>query len=951
MVAARVASQGSGPAAALGMIGSAVMIKVVTCLLVEHDPTLVALAVLLCFLASFATFLLLARARQSLGVARFTWIVSGGMAGGFGIWATHFVAMLAYDPGLTIGYEAGLTLTSLAIAIAGTATALLAASVLAGPFGAAAAGIIFAMATSAMHFVGMAGIDLQGVIVWDQALVGAAVILAAVFGVPAFLIAEHRATSRRSMLPSAVLMLLGIASLHFTAMGAASPVLLADHLPPIETLSRPAMVMMIATVAFSLLFSGLGAVVLAKRAERRANDGERAFRLLVAGITDYAIYLLTPKGIVANWNAGAERTKGYKANEIVGSHFSTFYPPEERLAGLPEASLSTALREGTFEAEGWRLRKDGSRFWAHVVIDAVYDDDGRHLGFAKITRDCTQRMQDAARLKQASDNLSIALNTMNNAICLYDADERLILHNQRMREILDIPEHVVLTGRTFRELCLARHQHEFTADVSSEEFYQQHRTLFTRPGGGEHLCTTAAGKVIRTIHSPAENGSFVTTIEDITAQVKSEAQVAYITRHDGLTGLPNRLAVCEALDAALSEIASGQRMVAISIDLHGFKDINDGFGHDCGDAVLRMIAERMRAAAKPQDMIGRIGGDDFLIARMVRSEAEVSDVIARFSDIFKQPFLTETAEVQANASFGIALYPDDAPDREKLLSNADLALYRAKGKLEERISFYEPAMDELARTRRSLQRDVWKALEEAQFHLAYQVQRDAAAERISGYEALLRWRHPVLGAIGPDVFIPIAEESGAIVPLGEFVIRQACRDAMAFGLVKVAVNLSPLQLGSIRIIDTVRNALIETGLPAARLELEVTESAVIGDKRQALHILRQLKAMGVTIAIDDFGTGYSSLETLRSFPFDKVKLDRSFLTGLDGVKSKAFVRAMVSLGKSLGVSVLAEGVETDEQLQLLVGEGCDEVQGYLFGRPVPVGELILPPGEPQALTA
>ncbi|MFP5078103.1 EAL domain-containing protein [Rhizobium sp. YIM 134829] len=927
------------------------MIRVVTCLFGEHDLLLVALAVLLCLISSLATFLLLARARQTEKLARATWIVSGGMAGGFGIWATHFVAMLAYDPGLTLGYHAGLTLASLAIAIIGTATALVAATLGAGAVSACAAGIIFAMATSAMHFVGMAGIDLQGVIVWERELVVAAIVLAAVFAIPAFLLAERGARGLRGVVPSALLMLCGIASLHFTAMGAVTPVLLADALPPAETLSRPSMVLMIATVAFSLLFSGLAAVVLARRAERRALAGERAFRLLVANITDYAIYLLTPAGIVANWNAGAERTKGYKAEEVVGQHFSTFYPAEDRAAGLPQHSLDTALRKGTFEAEGWRLRKDGSRFWAHVVIDPVYDEEGRHLGFAKITRDCTERMQDAARLKQASDNLSIALNTMNNAICLYDAEERLILHNERLRKIFGIPASVVLTGRTFRELCHARYEQDFSSDVGSEEFYQQHRALFTRAGGGEHLCTTAGGKFIRTVHSPTGDGSFVTTVEDITSQVKSEAQMAFITRHDGLTGLPNRLAVCEKLDTALPGIGSDERMAVLSIDLHGFKDINDGYGHGCGDTILRMIAERIQAAAKPQDVFGRIGGDDFVVARIVRGEAELTDFIARMSDLFKASFSAGDVEVQVGASFGIAVYPDDAPDREKLLSNADLALARAKAKLEERICFYEPAMDEAARNRRFLQRDLWRGLDESQFHLAYQVQRDTAGERISGYEALLRWRHPTRGPIGPDVFIPIAEECGAIIGLGEFVIRQACRDAMAFDLVKVAVNLSPLQLGSIKILDTVRNALTETGLSPDRLELEVTESAVIGDRRQAIYILGQLKTMGVTIAIDDFGTGYSSLETLRSFPFDKVKLDRSFLTGIDGVQSRAFVRAMVALGKSLGVAVLAEGVETAEQFQVLVGEGCDEVQGYLFGRPMPIGELGLPRIAAQALSA
>ncbi|WP_348649126.1 putative bifunctional diguanylate cyclase/phosphodiesterase [Rhizobium grahamii] len=270
-----------------------------------------------------------------------------------------------------------------------------------------------------------------------------------------------------------------------------------------------------------------------------------------------------------------------------------------------------------------------------------------------------------------------------------------------------------------------------------------------------------------------------------------------------------------------------------------------------------------------------------------------------------------------------------------------MAMYRSKESPDERISFYEAGMDEAARERRSLARDVWTALSEKQFFLAYQVQKDARSGAITGYEVLLRWQHPERGLVPPSTFIPVAEECGAISAIGDWVLEHACAEAALWtNKDKIAVNLSPLQLGNTALVDKVRTVLLKTGLPASRLELEVTESAIIGDKARALHILRQIKALGVTVAIDDFGTGYSSLETLRSFPFDKIKLDRSFTTDLENSRqSKAFVRAIVALGKSLEVSVLAEGVETEEQMRVLTAEGCDELQGFLFGRPAPYGEV------------
>jgi len=557
-------------------------------------------------------------------------------------------------------------------------------------------------------------------------------------------------------------------------------------------------------------------------------SSENAYRLLVQRIKDYAIYLLRPDGVVASWNAGARRFKGYTAEEIIGQHYSVFYEEPDRLAGLPDTNLAIALREGKFEDEGWRGRKDGSRFWAHVVIDPIYREDGRLLGFAKITRDRTE-------------------------------------------------------------------------------------------------------------------------------QLETSEKILFMARHDAMTGLPNRVHFLERLDEAMSTLHPGQQQVAVvSIDLDGFKEINDAFGHGVGDQLLSELGRRLKASVGENEMVARFGGDEFVAFKLIRHQRQLSDFITRLQRALTGMLRLAQTDIVPGASLGVALFPGDAIDRAQLLNNADLAMYRAKKSLDEKICYYEANMDEASRARRAMARDLWVALEQGQFFLNFQIQRAVSGDEITGYEVLLRWQHPTQGLIPPGIFIPVAEECGAISAIGDWVLEHACREAVLWNLQpRIAVNLSALQLSNAGLVEKVRAVLAATGLPAHRLELEVTETALIADRERALHLLQQLKAMGVTIAMDDFGSGYSSLETLRSFPFDKIKLDRSFISELEtSQQAKAFVRAILALGHSLNVAVLAEGVETEAQRAILEEEGCQEGQGYLFGYPAllsRLGELdqAVPPHEVQ----
>ena len=430
---------------------------------------------------------------------------------------------------------------------------------------------------------------------------------------------------------------------------------------------------------------------------------------------------------------------------------------------------------------------------------------------------------------------------------------------------------------------------------------------------------------------------------DITASKNAEERIAQMALNDALTGLPNRTSFNARIDHALDRAAiEGGKVALIAIDLDRFKEINDMRGHGAGDEVLRTLAQRMHAALHDGEFLARIGGDEFSAVQCFHDRAAVEGMLARLESALAEPIRLDGYEVLPGASIGVAIYPDDAQNRTSLISNADLAMYRAKGNLNKAVCFYEQWMDEAVRSRRALANDLREAVANDRLTLHYQVQTSISTGEIKGYEALLRWLHPQRGYIPPAEFIPLAEESGLILQIGEWVLRTACTEAAAWEPpYKVAINLSPVQFAHTDLPKLVLEVLMQTGLSPERLELELTESTIFADRERSLHMLRQIKALGVSIALDDFGTGYSSLDTLRSFPFDKIKLDRSFMTEVESSpQAKAIIRAVLALGKSLRISVLAEGIETQGQLSLLSTEGCDEAQGYLLGRPAPLDAIV-----------
>ncbi len=441
---------------------------------------------------------------------------------------------------------------------------------------------------------------------------------------------------------------------------------------------------------------------------------------------------------------------------------------------------------------------------------------------------------------------------------------------------------------------------------------------------------------------PIENGGWLATHEDVTERQRSEERIAHMARHDALTDLPNRVLLRDTLEHELKRVKRGECLAVLCLDLDQFKGINDALGHPIGDELLRLVGDRLRGCTREPDTVARLGGDEFaIIMTQMQAPTDAAALARRVRESIIRPYQIDGHQIVTDISIGISVAPEDGLEPDVLLKNADMALYGAKDDGRGTYRFFEPEMDTRMRARRDLEMDLRQALARGEFELYYQPLVSLETNAVTAVEALLRWNHPARGMVSPAEFIPVAEEMGLIVPLGEWVLKTACREAASWpDHVKVAVNLSPAQLKSRNLLTMVTAALEDSGMPAGKLQLEITENVLMQNTFATLATLHKLRELGVQIALDDFGTGYSSLSYLRSFPFDKIKIDRSFIQDMaNGAEPLAIVNAVAGLAKCLNMISTAEGVETQQQLETLQSIGCTEMQGFLFSRAKPASEV------------
>jgi len=589
-----------------------------------------------------------------------------------------------------------------------------------------------------------------------------------------------------------------------------------------------------------------------------------------------------------------------------------------------------------------------------IVAYTVYPMPGG--GGMATHEDITEREEIGARLKQQYElgkqqeealrirNLQFdtAINNMSQGLCFFDASQHLIVCNDRYIEMYDLPRDRVGPGTTLAEIVDMRFEAGSFPAMSMEEYLRWRGKVAVSKEPTDSVVELRNGRTFKIRHRPMLDFGWVATHEDITEQRASEVKIEYMAHHDALTGLANRVLLNQRLEQALARAHRKEMLAVHHLDLDQFKAVNDTFGHPVGDRLLNLVAERLRAVVRETDTIARMGGDEFVIVQAQIAEAADATALAeRIVHRVSQPYDIDGQQAVIGVSIGIAVGPGDGISADMLLRNADLALYRAKGDGRGTFRFFEPAMDMQMQARRTMEQDLRRALSGGEFELHYQPVVNLAQDEISGFEALIRWNHPTQGMVSPASFIPLAEEIGFIVPIGEWVIRQACATAARWpGNLKVAVNISAVQFRNPGLSEVIVNALAASGLDPARLEIEITESVLLQNREATLAVLHQLRALGVRIALDDFGTGYSSLTYLQCFPFDKIKIDRSFVKDItENSGSLNIVRAVAALARGMGMAATAEGVETREQLDSITSEGCTEMQGFLFSRPLPALEI------------
>jgi diguanylate cyclase (GGDEF)-like protein len=552
--------------------------------------------------------------------------------------------------------------------------------------------------------------------------------------------------------------------------------------------------------------------------------------------------------------------------------------------------------------------------------------------------------EKAAELELMNTRFSTALDNMAQGLCMFDGNQRLTVWNDRYVELLSMPAHLLKVGTPLHEILSSRVATGMRRNPDDPAVKVKVKELLALPADASRTDELLDGKIVMLTRQPMAGGGWVTLIEDITERRRAEAEIVHLARHDVLTGLANRAEFNARLEEASRRLKrNGGNLAVMMIDLDRFKAVNDTLGHLAGDQLLSEVARRLQSTVRDTDVLARLGGDEFAIIQEGGADQREGAVALalRIIEAISVPFDLNGQQVEVGTSIGIALAPEDGVEPDELLRRADLALYSVKSSGRNDFCLVRNEMLEIVNTQQSAERELREAIAQRQFELHYQPVVDVKTRELRGVETLVRWRHPDKGMIAPDHFIPLAESTGLIVPLGEWILNQACADAANWPAdVKVAINISAIQFKKGNLFEVILSALVKTGLQPERLELEITETSLLENQDAHLTTIRQLKNLGLSIALDDFGTGFSSINYLTIFPFDKIKIDKSFTKGiLSRADCKAVVACSLALAKGLGIVTTVEGIETEEQFEYMRAAGVELAQGYLFGKPVPISEF------------
>jgi diguanylate cyclase (GGDEF)-like protein/PAS domain S-box-containing protein len=902
----------------------------------QHDLRLVSLAALICIATCLISMNLFVRANDAARDRPLPWLFVAATIFGAGVWATNFIAELAFEPGFPINYDAGLTAISFLAAIG---TVWLGMSIVHRYADPEEGGAMIGAGIAAMHYIGMAALRAPAQLHWDASYVLVSIAIAMTFAAAAMRVLLRR-PALGGRLMAVVLLVLAIVGLHFTAMAAVTFVPDPLIAVPGHAIAPNVLAIAIATVIVLIAALGLLGVTvdnyLAERLRRSADHLARAQRIAHTGSIEQDL-----RTGAIEWSGETYRIFGLDPNlpGPVGEAFLALIHPDDRAAcetqgPAHQTAAACRLHMPRVDLRFRIVQPGGATRWVHHESELVLDQHGLAVRWIGTYRDETEAYE-------AEESFKLVFEDNPVPMWLFDPETLKFLAVNDAAVI-----HYGYDRGSFLKLTLL----DMVPQRDRDAIEQAIRNRPGADGGPSHLWQhfKADGTEIdvltywrRTVF--CDRPAQLVAIMDVTAKRQAEARIAHMAHHDALTGLPNRVLFHERLDEALLRVRRDRdKFAVLYLDLDEFKNVNDTLGHAAGDKLLMAAAERLRTCLRGSDMVARFGGDEFAVLQMGLAGPPEAGILAeRIVTLLSEPYDIEGQQVVIGTSVGIALAPADGETSDQLLRNADMALYQAKEDGRCTFCFFQPGMGAILRAHHTLELDLRKALAAGEFELYYQPLVTLETGVICGFEALLRWHHPVRGMVAPAEFIPLAEEIGLIVPIGEWVLRQACAEAAGWpDDLKVAVNLSPVQFKKGNLPQMVFATLASAGLPAARLELEITESILLAESKANLATLRRLRALGVGISMDDFGTGYSGLSYLRAFPCDKIKIDRSFISDLtESADCMAIIKAITNLGSNLGIPTLAEGVETKKQLAWLREAGCTEMQGYLFSRPVPASEI------------